>query len=75
MNKIEQTYDIAATLAEVWRALTDPKIIEEWSGADAVFPLQAGADYSLWDGSIGGGFSTFGMFSGSVANLIDVLPQ
>ncbi|CAG0974799.1 hypothetical protein PHYC_01445 [Phycisphaerales bacterium] len=28
-----------------------------------------------WDGSIGGGFSTFGMMSGSVANLIDLLPQ
>lgn len=54
MNKIEQTYDIAATPAQVWRALTDPKIIEEWSGADAVFPLQAGEEYSLWDGSIGG---------------------
>ncbi|CAG0965298.1 hypothetical protein ANRL3_01144 [Anaerolineae bacterium] len=54
MNKIEQTYDIAASPAQVWRALTDPKIIEEWSGADAVFSLHAGADYSLWDGSIGG---------------------
>ncbi len=54
MNKIEQTYDIAATPAQVWRALTDPKIIEEWSGADAVFPLDTGGEYSLWDGSISG---------------------
>ena len=54
MNDIRQTYEIAATPAEVWRALTEPRIIEEWSEAKADFPLQVGAAYSLWDGSIGG---------------------
>jgi uncharacterized protein YndB with AHSA1/START domain len=54
MNDIKQSYEIAATPAEVWRALTEPRIIEEWSEAKADFPLQAGAAYSLWDGSIGG---------------------
>ena len=54
MNDIKQTYEIAATPAEVWRALTEPRIIEEWSGASATFPLRVGAAYSLWDGSIGG---------------------
>ncbi|WP_455387536.1 SRPBCC domain-containing protein [Petrachloros mirabilis] len=54
MSDIKQTYDIATSPAEVWRALTDPKMIEEWSGAGAVFPLEVGATYSLWDGSIGG---------------------
>ncbi len=50
MSDIKQTYDIAASPAEVWRALTEPRIIEEWSGARANFPLEVGAQYSLWDG-------------------------
>jgi uncharacterized protein YndB with AHSA1/START domain len=54
MNDIKQTYEIAATPAEVWRALTEQRIIEEWSEARANYPLQVGAAYSLWDGSIGG---------------------
>ena len=54
MNKIEQTYLIPATLAQVWRALTDPKVIEEWSGADAEFEPTVGFAYALWDKSICG---------------------
>jgi uncharacterized protein YndB with AHSA1/START domain len=54
MNTISQTYEIAATPARVWRALTDPKMIRQWSDADADFSLEPGALYSLWDGSIGG---------------------
>ncbi len=54
MSDIKQTYDIATSPAEVWRALTDPKMIEEWSGAGAEFPLEVGATYSLWDSSISG---------------------
>ena len=37
MKPIQQTYLIDATPAQVWRALTDPEIIAEWSGADAEF--------------------------------------
>lgn len=54
MGDIKQTYVIAALPEEVWAALTEPEIIREWSGADAEFPLEPGAAYSLWDGSIGG---------------------
>ncbi len=54
MSDIKQTYDIAASPADVWRALTDPRIIEEWSGARANFSLEVGAKYSLWDGTIVG---------------------
>jgi len=62
MDKIEQTYEIAASPEEVWRALTDPELIREWSGAAAEFPLQAGAKYSLWDGSI-------------VGEIIEIIPE
>ena len=54
MSDIKQTYDIAAPPADVWRALTDPRMIKEWSEAGAVFSLEIGAAYSLWDGSISG---------------------
>ena len=55
MNRnIEQTYDIKASPEEVWRALTDPKEIAEWSGANAYFVPQAGAMYTLWNGDITG---------------------
>lgn len=55
MNRsIEQTYDIKASREEVWRALTDPKEIAEWSGAGAYFIPQPGAKYTLWNGDISG---------------------
>ena len=62
MNDIKQTYEIAGTPAQVWRALTEPRIIEEWSGASATFPLQVGAAYLLWDGTIGG-------------EIVEIVPQ
>ena len=55
MNRnIEQTYDIKASREDVWRALTDPKEIAEWSGANAYFIPQEGAMYTLWNGDITG---------------------
>ena len=53
-RSIEQTYNIKASPEDVWRALTDPKEIKEWSGGNAYFIPQPGALYTLWDGSIGG---------------------
>jgi uncharacterized protein YndB with AHSA1/START domain len=54
MNTIKQTYLINAAPKLVWQALTDPEIIEEWSGADAEFVPEPKTEYSLWDGSICG---------------------
>lgn len=54
MKNIRQSYLIAASPADVWRALTDPEMIAEWSGADAVFEPTVGAEYELWDGSFRG---------------------
>jgi uncharacterized protein YndB with AHSA1/START domain len=55
MNTIKQTYLIDASPRQVWHALTDPRLIEKWSGASATFEPEVGTDYSLWDGSIVGG--------------------
>jgi len=54
VDTIKQTYMINASPAEVWRALTDPEVIELWSDADAEFEPVVGAEYALWDGSICG---------------------
>ncbi len=55
MNReIRQVYIIRASPEEVWRALTDPKEIQEWTGANAYFIPQPGAMYTLWNGDISG---------------------
>ena len=54
MNTIKQTYLINASPEKVWRALTEPEMIEQWSDADAEFEPRQGAEYALWDGSIVG---------------------
>ena len=36
MKVIKQTYNIKAPLEKVWKALTDPKVIEEWGAGPAV---------------------------------------
>ena len=54
MDRIEQTYLIAAPLEDVWTALTDPALIKKWSGANAKYVAQPNVEYSLWDGSIAG---------------------
>src|SRR5712692_8640273 len=53
-RNIEQAYNIKASPEDVWRALTDAKEIQEWSGATAYFVPQVGARYTLWNGGIGG---------------------
>jgi uncharacterized protein YndB with AHSA1/START domain len=54
MNRIEQTYIINAPPEAVWQALTDPEVIEQWSGAPAAYDIVPGSAYSLWGGDIGG---------------------
>jgi len=62
MDPIKQTYLINASPAEVWRALTDPDMIELWSDAAAEFEPVVGAEYALWDGSI-------------VGEIVEVVPR
>ena len=54
MNRIEQTYLISAPVEEVWRALTDPAMIAEWSGSSAIYSAEPEMDYALWDCTISG---------------------
>lgn len=54
MKVIKQTYNIKAPLEKVWKALTDPKVIEEWGAGPAVMDSKEGAEFSLWGGDIFG---------------------
>lgn len=54
MDRIEQTYIIDAPPEQVWQALTDPELISQWSGAQAEFSAEPGAEYKLWNGDIAG---------------------
>ncbi len=54
MATIKQTYEIEAPVADVWRALVDPKEIEAWGGGPAVMDGQKDSEFTLWGGSIHG---------------------
>lgn len=54
MTIIRQTYRIDASPSRVFEALTDSKIIEIWSEAEAKMSAKEGFKFSLWGGSISG---------------------
>lgn len=54
MKVIKQTCVIKAPVEIVWKALTDPKCIDEWGGGPAKMSDQVGFKFSLWDGEISG---------------------
>ena len=52
--KLVKRYDIAAETSQVYQALIDPQLIEEWSGDRAEMDITSGGLFSLWGGSIHG---------------------
>jgi uncharacterized protein YndB with AHSA1/START domain len=51
---ITKDYLIEAPVREVWRALTDPVVIERWGGGPVEMSAEPGAQFSLWGGDIHG---------------------
>lgn len=51
---IKKHYEYNASVGEVWKALVDPKVIEQWGGGPAVMDAQAGTEFSLWGGDVYG---------------------
>ena len=47
-------YHITSPLSEVWKALTDPKVIDKWGGGPAKMNDKEGTKFSLWGGDIHG---------------------
>lgn len=54
MASFTQTYIIQAPAHQVWLALTDPDIIEEWGAGPATMDDTVGDEFELWGGDIWG---------------------
>jgi activator of HSP90 ATPase len=51
---IKKVYNISSSIDQVWQALVDPKIINEWGGGPSKMDSNVGSDFELWDGDIFG---------------------
>ncbi|HSX30683.1 MAG TPA: SRPBCC domain-containing protein [Candidatus Saccharimonadales bacterium] len=54
MKTIEQTYSIAAPVQQVWQALTDASVMEQWGAGPANSDIREGGSFGLWGGDIHG---------------------
>lgn len=54
MKTIKQIYKINASVADVWKALVDPEVIDKWGGGPARMDDKVGTRFSLWGGEIHG---------------------
>ena len=54
MPTIEQTYEINASTEEVFEALVNADIVQDWSGDEAKMSPEVGAKFSLWGGQMFG---------------------
>lgn len=51
---LTKSYFIGAPPEAVWRALTEPVLIEAWGGGPAEIRAEPGAAFTLWGGAIYG---------------------
>lgn len=54
MPTIKKSYEMNATPEEVFEALVDPEIIQDWSGDEAKMGPGVGDSFSLWGGQMFG---------------------
>lgn len=54
MKDIKRYYILNANPLDVYNALTNPVMLEIWTGEPAEMETVAGTAFSLWDGSISG---------------------
>ena len=54
MKSFTKTYTIRASVHDVWKALTDPQMIDAWGGGPVKIEAKAGTKFSLWGGDIHG---------------------
>jgi uncharacterized protein YndB with AHSA1/START domain len=54
MPTIKQTYEMNATPEQVFEALVNEDIIQNWSGDEAKMSAEVGAKFSLWGGQMYG---------------------
>jgi len=54
LKDFKKYYTLTASPAEVYLALTNPAIIQLWTGEKADMSTEPGSEFSLWDESITG---------------------
>ena len=54
MKEFKKYYNLKASLSDIYNALTNPVMIEIWTGERAEMNTEPGSEFSLWDGSIVG---------------------
>lgn len=54
MKTVKQTYKVKAPVEKVWKALVDPKEIDDWGAGPAEMDDKVGTEFKLWGGDIWG---------------------
>jgi activator of HSP90 ATPase len=54
MKEFKKYFKLSASPADVYNALTNPVMIEIWTGEHAEMNTEPGSEFSLWDGAIVG---------------------
>lgn len=54
MKSYKKYYTLNASAADIYNAMTNPIMLEIWTGEPAVFVTEPDTEFSLWDGSITG---------------------
>jgi activator of HSP90 ATPase len=54
MKDIKRYYSLPAEPKDIYNAITNKKMLEIWTGEDAVMEPEPNTEFSLWGGSISG---------------------
>lgn len=54
MKELKRYYILNADPEDVYNALTNQKMLEIWTGEEAIMDMEPGTEFSLWGGSISG---------------------
>ncbi len=54
MKEFKKYFKLSASAADLYNALTNPAMIEIWTGEAAEMSTEPGSEFSLWDGEIVG---------------------
>jgi activator of HSP90 ATPase len=54
MKNLKRYYKLNATPGDIYNALTNQKMLEIWTGEEAIMQPLVGSEFSLWSGSITG---------------------
>jgi len=54
MKEFKKYFNLNASPEDVYNALTNPLMLEIWTGEPVVMSYEPGSEFSLWDGAITG---------------------